>query len=149
MEVKVEKIGLSSLDAVIPLFDLYRQFYGQESDTAVAREFLTVRVANDESVIYVARDGQGNALGFTQLYPSFSSVSARRIWILNDLFVSEDARGKGVGKALMNAARLHATQTFAKGLALSTQKDNASAQAVYESLGYKKDDEFFHYFLTL
>ncbi len=116
------------LDAVIPLFDAYRQFYGQDSDIALAKEFLTVRVANNESVIFLAKNAEGKAVGFTQLYPSFSSVSARRIWILNDLFVTEDARGQGIGKALMNAAKQHAGQTFAKGLALSTQKENAGAR---------------------
>ncbi|MEK6226106.1 MAG: GNAT family N-acetyltransferase [Chloroflexota bacterium] len=87
--------------------------------------------------------------GFTQLYPSFSSVSLKRLWILNDLFVRSDIRRGGVGRALLERARRHAVDTGAKGLVLNTGVTNTPAQTLYESCGWKKDDEFFQYHLFL
>ena len=139
------------IEAVSRLFDEYRQFYGQPSDPVRAREFIAARVAHNESVIFLATDeDEGKAaLGFVQLYPSFSSVSMKRLWILNDLYVSGAARKRGVGKALMERARQLAVDTDAKGLVLETAVDNHAAQALYESLGYKREEEFHRYFLAV
>jgi ribosomal protein S18 acetylase RimI-like enzyme len=145
----ITQASLDDLDALAPLFDGYRVFYKRASDPAAAREFLRERLALRESVIFIARDGSGEAAGFTQLYPCFSSVSARRLWILNDLFVSESARGRGVARALMAAARNHALQTGAIRLVLQTARDNARAQALYESLGYVRSDGMYEYSLEL
>lgn len=139
---------MADIDVVVPLFDGYRQFYGQPSDAALARAFVAERMALLESVIFLAQSESGAALGFTQLYPSFSSVSARRIWVLNDLFVSSAARGQGVGSALLNAAKTHALATGAKRLILSTAHDNP-AQKLYEAHGYERDNSFYHYSLEL
>lgn len=139
VSVKPEQVGL-----VAPLFDAYRQFYGQPPDLDGARRFLAERLGRGESVILALVEG-GRALGFTQLYPSFSSVSMRQIWILNDLYVAEDARRRGVGVRLLRAARDHARQTGAVRLALSTAVTNTKAQALYERDGWRRDDEFFHY----
>ena len=84
-----------------------------------------------------------------QLYPSFSSISMRSSWILNDLFVAERFRKRGVARLLMDTAREFAEGVGAKERALSTGKENKSAQRLYESLGYKKDEEFFHYYYTI
>ncbi len=145
----ITQASLDDLDALAPLFDGYRVFYKRASDPAAAREFLRERLALRESVIFIARGGSGEAAGFTQLYPCFSSVSARRLWILNDLFVSESARGRGVARALMAAARKHALQTGAIRLVLQTARDNARAQALYESLGYVRSDGMYEYSLEL
>lgn len=148
----IERAAVTDLDAVAPLFDAYRQFYGQRSDPAAARAFLAERLRRDESVIFfaVAEGGEGNeALGFTQLYPSFSSVSVRRLWILNDLFVSPGTRRGGVGRALLERAREWAIETDAKGLTLATAVSNAAARALYESCGWRRDDEFEHYVLLV
>jgi len=137
---------------VVPLFDAYRQFYKQKSDLAAARRFLSERLKKDQSVIFLALDGVGrskNAIGFTQLYPSFSSSSMRRLWILNDLFVVPGVRKQGVGEALMERARQLAVQTKADGLTLETATDNYTAQRLYEKLGYKKDEVYFRYNLAL
>jgi GNAT superfamily N-acetyltransferase len=141
----------TDLDAAAPLFDAYRQFYGQRSDVAAARAFLDERLRRDESVIFLAVadvDG-GEALGFTQLYPSFSSVSLRRLWILNDLFVAPNGRRGGVGRRLLERAREWAIETEAKGLVLATAVTNSTARALYESCGWQRDDEFQHYHLFL
>lgn len=129
---------------VVPLFDAYRQFYGQPSDLIAARQFLTERLERNESAIFVAMQ-EGKALGFTQLYPSFSSVSLGAIYILNDLFVSEESRHQGVGLALLKAAREFARQQGATRLSLSTAHTNAQAQRLYERDGWQQDREFLYY----
>ncbi len=145
----VTQAALDDLDALTPLFDAYRVFYGKPSDPDAAREFLRERLALRESVIFIAHDAGGKALGFTQLYPCFSSVSARRLWILNDLFVAESARGRGVARALMEAARKLALQTGAIRLVLQTASDNTRAQRLYESLGYVRSQGMYEYALEL
>ena len=145
----IKRATISDLDAAAPLFDAYRQFYGQRSDVAAARAFLDERLRREESVIFIAvadEDG-GDALGFTQLYPSFSSVSLKRLWVLNDLFVGPNVRRGGVGRRLLDRAREWAIETGAKGLVLATAVDNGKARALYESCGWQRDDEFQHYHL--
>ncbi len=141
------RAGRNELDDLVPLFDEYRQFYGQRSDESAARAFLGDRIERDESVIYVAYANPKEAAGFTQLYPSFSSVSLKPLWVLNDLFVRSDIRRGGVGRALLERARRHAVETGAKGLVLNTGVTNKVAQTLYESCGWKRDDEFFQYHL--
>ena len=147
-ETSVRRAGLSDLDTLAPLFDAYRVFYRQESDLAAARAFLEKRLSQDESVVFLAlQDGQ--ALGFTQLYPSFSSVSLGRIWILNDLFVDSAGRGQGVGTALLEAARQFGLETGALRLTLGTARDNLTAQRVYEAHGWQREEKFYGYDLNL
>jgi GNAT superfamily N-acetyltransferase len=145
----IKRATVSDLDDAAPLFDAYRQFYGQRSDVPAARAFLDERLRRDESVIFLALAGDdgGEALGFTQLYPSFSSVSLKRLWILNDLFVGPGVRRGGVGRRLLERAREWAIETEAKGLVLATAVTNSTAQALYESCGWRRDDEFQHYYL--
>ena len=140
---------LDDLDALASLFDGYRVFYERPSDRALARAFLQERLQRGESVIFIARDATGEALGFTQLYPFFSSVSAHRIWVLNDLFVAPAARHRGVARALMECARAFALETGALRLVLETAEDNHPAQALYESLGYVRESGTRHYSLEL
>lgn len=134
--------------AVAPLFDAYRQFYGKPADGEAARRFLFARLSKDESVLFMARV-EGKVAGFVNLYPVFSSVNLTRQWILNDLFVAPEARKLGVGRALMERARQLAEATQANGLALETAIDNHAAQKLYESLGWKRDQEFYRYFLPV
>ena len=145
----VRPAGIADLEPVARLFDGYRVFYEQPSDPDGARAFIQKRLENRDSVIFLAEDDQGHALGFTQLYPLFSSVRMRDIWLLNDLYVSPDARRRGVGHALMECARQHARETGAAGLELATAKDNEAAKSVYEDLGWKLDTEFDHYSLSV
>ena len=143
-EVRSVRAELDDLDALVPLFDAYRRFYGQPSDLMSARTFLADRFKRGESVIFLAVV-DGAIVGFTQLYPSFSSVSMKRLWVLNDLFVTPDARKSGAGRALLERAERWAAETGAKGLTLSTQITNLGAQRLYEACGWTKDDEFLHY----
>jgi ribosomal protein S18 acetylase RimI-like enzyme len=150
LELTIRRASIDDLATVALLFDAYRQFYGQPADYRLAETFLRERFEKNESVVFLAVDPQtGDALGFTQLYPSFSSVSARRIWILNDLFVVPAARKQGVGRVLLDAARDHGKATGAKRLVLSTATTNREARALYESYGYKQDEVFLTYRLEL
>lgn len=144
MMVEVLRATFAHLDALVSLFDGYRQFYKQPSDLEGSRRFLQERLSKGESVIFLAQSG-GQARGFTQLYPSFSSVSMKRLWILNDLFVVPEARGQGVGEALLERARSFAIETGAKGLMLETAVDNTPAQRLYERLGWQRDTHFYVY----
>ncbi len=145
----VRRAALADLDLVAPLFDAYRQFYGQTPDLALAREFLRERLERDQSVIFLALGSDGSAAGFTQLYPSFSSASARRIFILNDLFVAPAARRSGVGQRLLDAAAEFGRGAGAVRLTLSTAHSNTAAQALYEAHGWRRDEVFRSYHLAL
>lgn len=145
---RVRQATVEDLDALVPLFDEYRVFYRQASDTDGARAFLLDRFEHNQSVMFLAFEGD-RAVGFTQLYPSFSSASMRRIFVLNDLFVSPEARGCGAGSALLRAAAEYGRRVGALRLALTTEVTNETAQRVYEREGWVRDTVFYSYELTL
>lgn len=149
MSFQIRQATLLDLDKLAPLFDGYRQFYGQPADLARARDFLAERLRHHESLVLLALDEHGAGLGFTQLYPLFSSVRTVRTWLLNDLFVAATARRQGVGAALLKAAAEQAHALGAASLSLSTALDNVPAQTLYESLGWQRDHQFCEYSLTL
>ncbi|GAB2584076.1 GNAT family N-acetyltransferase [Dyella jejuensis] len=149
MHYQVRQANVHDLDILAPLFDGYRQFYQQPADLGRARAFLYERFAHHDSLILLACDEQGGGLGFTQLYPLFSSVRTVRTYLLNDLFVLATARRRHVAKALMTAAAEHARALGAAGLSLETALDNAPAQALYESLGWQRNRVSCEYALTL
>jgi ribosomal protein S18 acetylase RimI-like enzyme len=139
---------LKDIDHVTSLFNDYRIFYGQQSNIEGSKAFIEQRMKMKESVIYLATDNE-KPMGFVQLYPFFSSVGMKRKWLLNDLFVAEAYRRHGVGRALMNQVKEFALETKAAGILLETTKDNLNAQALYESLGYVKEDSVFFYNLSV
>jgi ribosomal protein S18 acetylase RimI-like enzyme len=136
------------LDALAPLFDAYRRFYEQPGDIALASAYLLARMERRESVILVA-EAEGQMLGFCQLYPTWCSVAAGRIFVLYDLFVDDGARRSGVGRALMLAAQAFGREAGALRMDLSTARSNARAQSLYESLGWRRDDVYLVYSLSL
>ena len=144
----IRQATLDDAEQLVPLFDAYRQFYGRTSDVAAARTFLLARFANRESTLFIAHQGE-MAIGFAQLYPSFSSVSLARIFILNDLFVQEQARRTGVASSLLSAAATFAVSLGAVRLSLSTALTNDAAQALYRSAGWNRDQQFSVYHLAL
>ena len=146
--MKIIQATMEDLEGVSNLFDMYRMFYQQESDLGEARTYIRERIENKDSVIFVVKDQQ-NYVGFTQLYPTFSSISMQRAWILNDLYVDQKARNQGVGEILLHKAKQYAIETGAKSLSLSTAPDNYSAQRLYEKNGYERDSQFYHYELDL
>lgn len=149
--MNIKQAQLCDIKQLAGLFDQYRVFYQQKSNLKLAHNFLTARIAAVESIIFVAetQDKQEKKLvGFTQLYPSFSSVSAQRTWVLNDLYVHVDYRNLGIGMKLLNRAKAHAEQTLAKGIFLQTAQTNLTAQKLYTSLGYQQQ-AYLGYFLSL
>lgn len=128
------------------LFNAYRVFYKQESDLALENSFITQRLTNKDSVIFCAYDDNGIALGFTQLYPTFSSVSARASWVLNDLYVSSSARRLGAGKKLMEMAKLFAIEKNAKEIALKHAKTMLMSNLYTNHLVMKKKAAFIIFF---
>ena len=135
----IRRATLEDLDLIAPLFDGYRRYYGQATDVARAKDFLRERLeANESTVLLAMRDGA--AVGFTQLYPIFSSVRTARTWLLNDLFVAEGARRGGVARALLDAAADFAREQGAARLMLETMRDNAPARALYVAAGWHEDD---------
>lgn len=138
----ISRASLNDLHLVAPLFDLYRQFYSQASDLQAATSYLSQRISNNESVIFLALENQ-RAVGFVQLYPVFSSIGMKRSWILNDLFVLDSMRGNGIGEKLINEAVAMAKSTGASSISLETAVNNP-AQKLYERLGWKKSG-YLHY----
>jgi GNAT superfamily N-acetyltransferase len=136
------------LDRLVPLFDGYRQFYRQPSDQAGVRAFLLNRFKHSESVIFIATRDK-HAVGFTQLYPSFSSISMAPIYVLSDLYVAPNARKHGIGRQLLEATADFGRFVGACQLTLETAKTNSTAQALYEACGWIRDNEFYTYQITL
>ncbi|MHC8318919.1 GNAT family N-acetyltransferase [Pseudomonas sp. LB3P31] len=149
MSLQALRADASHLDLIAPLFDAYRVFYRQPSNPAQSRDFIAERIARDESVIFLAQDDSGEALGFVQLFPTFSSIDAHRTWLLGDLFTTPNARGRGVGTLLMNTARSFVVLSGGKAMVLETATDNLGAQRLYESLGYVRDTGYYTYCLDL
>lgn len=144
----VRRARCDDVDALAPLFDAYRRFYEQPGDLALASAFLHERLERGESVVFVAEAGD-QLLGFCQLYPSWCSVAAARIFVLYDLFVDAGARRAGVGRQLMLAAQAFGRAAGAVRLDLGTARTNTRAQALYESLAWRRDDVFLTYNLAL
>ena len=144
---KIRRGTVLDLPRVVELFDAYRQFYGLAPDPDGERAFLRERLQAGDSVVLIAERDR-RFLGFAQLYPSFSSTSMKRLWILNDLFVAPAHRRGGVGRALLAAAEDYARATVSTGLVLATQRTNATAKALYEANGWKQDEGFDHYHRT-
>lgn len=141
--IRIKKAGPQDLDSLAVLFDSYRQFYRQSPDITAAKEFLAQRMHRNESVVFIAFDGE-TAAGFTQLYPIFTSVGLKKAWLLNDLYVTASARKKGIASLLLQAAGEHGRATGSQWLLLETARDNVSAQALYEKNGWQKTGSFFY-----
>lgn len=140
----VRQAVLADLEELATLFDQYRQFQGQASDVAAAGSFLRERFDHGESVLFICYAGAA-AVGFAQLYPSFSSVSLSRVFVVNDLFVHQSARRKGLASKLLSAIESYAWSLGSSRVTLNVARGNASAQKLYEERGWKQDDKFFMY----
>ncbi|MDH3647214.1 MAG: GNAT family N-acetyltransferase [Gammaproteobacteria bacterium] len=146
--MEIRALGKGDLPQLTELFDQYRVFYERPSDRAAVKAFLRQRLTREDSA-FIGAIVHDVLIGFTQLYPSYTSVGLARLWILNDLYVSADARRRGVGAALMHAAQEYAEMTGAKAMVLSTAVDNHTAQQLYEKLGWVREKDFYQYELSL
>lgn len=149
MKVHIRIANAADVERIAPLLDAYRQFYAQPPDPGLALHFLRERLAHQESSVLLAEDEAGNAAGFVQLYPLFSTVRAVRTYLLNDLFVAPAARGHGVARRLLVAAADFARAQGAASLSLQTATDNMPARALYESAGWMREQRFGEYTLAL
>lgn len=140
----IRQAVLADLDQLALLFDQYRQFQGQPTDLAATRDFLRDRFDHGESIVFLAHDGE-QPLGFAQLYPSFSSVALKRVFILNDLFVAEVGRRQHIATRLLAAVETYARALDASRVTLNVAQSNVAAQALYEARGWQQDDHFFMY----
>jgi len=145
VNVSIREARPADLQPLAELFDLYRQFYQQPPDLALAKRFIDARQAKQESVILVAESASDRLVGFSQLYPTFCSVEAQPIYALYDLFVHPEARKLGVGRLLLLAAEAKAAENGKARMDLTTARSNVTAQSLYESLGWVRDDVFFAY----
>lgn len=146
--ITIRQAVLADIEALAALFDAYRQFYGCASDTKAARAFLISRFEHGESVLFIAFNSN-EPVGFTQLYPCFSSLSLNRTFLLNDLYVHQQSRKKGIGTRLIHAATEYAKTAGAISMALSTATTNMIAQSLYQSLGWHRDEQFLTYEFTV
>lgn len=144
--ITVRRATREDVDVVAPLFDGYRQFYGQPPALQLAREFVSQRLERAESIVLLAQS-PASALGFCQLYPSFSSVALGRVFILNDLFVAHEHRRQGVGAALLRAATDYGRSEGAVRITLSTAVTNAAARTLYEASGWMRQTDYHVYSL--
>ena len=140
--VVVRQAVLADLDDLTSVFDQYRQFQGKASDLQACRAFLRERFDHGESVVFLA-SLEGHTVGMAQLYPSFSSTALARVFILNDLFVSEAGRRAGVASALLQAVEQYAWTFGACRVSLNVAQSNVSAQDLYRARGWVQDSDFF------
>lgn len=150
---EIIRIGAHQADLVFDLFDKYRVFYKKESDIEIAKSFIQARLGNNESVIFVAlEESAQNPVGFTQLYPTYSSVRVIKNWILNDLYVEKDYRKQGIGEQLIRTAMDFAKSEGSNFVQLSTAVDNFTAQSLYEQIGFVRQDpetDFYTYRISV
>jgi GNAT superfamily N-acetyltransferase len=142
--ITVRQAVFADLGKLAELFDQYRVFQGKQSDLPAARAFLQARFDHGESVVFMAHE-DSVPLGFAQLYPSYSSTALARVFILNDLFIHEKGRRKGVASQLLAAVEGYAWAHGAARVTLNVARDNPSAQALYEARGWSRDAQFFMY----
>ena len=146
--MNIYKATIHDLAHVARLFNAYREFYHQKTDLIGATTYITERLNQNDSVIFVAVH-EGEHVGFVQLYPTFSSIAMQKAFILNDLFVAETARKNGIGDLLLHKVKEYALAENVLRLSLSTAIHNKAAQRLYEKHGYERDTDFYHYQLTL
>ena len=150
--IDIERASIGDLDELVRLFEAYRAFYRCELDANAARAYLDARLRNGESTVFLAwQSGETarRAVGFTQLYPCWASLRLAPAWVLYDLYVDAGARRSGVAQALLERAIAHARSAGASVVTLETAVDNAAAQALYESTGWKRDTDFYTYYYDL
>lgn len=146
--ISVRRARPADLSALVTLFEGYRAFYGLAPRKAAAARFLSVRLRKRDSLIWVATTAE-TLVGFTQVFPIFSSLRTKRAWLLNDLFVAHDFRSRGVGRALLKGVANAARQQGIAYVELATQHTNRKAQRLYAAEGYQRDREFQHWSLSI
>jgi ribosomal protein S18 acetylase RimI-like enzyme len=146
--IHIREASSGDLPVLGRLFDEYRQFYKLPSEVGKASAYLKARLEAGDSVVLVAAGEAEQLIGFTQLYPTWCSLLAGPVYVLYDLYVAPEARQRGVGRALLEAAAARGRRDGKLRMSLSTARTNATAQSLYESLGWERDEEFYVYNLS-
>ncbi|MEZ4888319.1 MAG: GNAT family N-acetyltransferase [Chitinophagales bacterium] len=144
--MQILKATILHLDDLVPMFDDYRQSYRMSSNIKAGNQFLTERLQKQDSEIYIAVADTNEIAGFIQLYPLFSSLRMRKVWILNDLYVKVAFRGEGVARKLVARAKELSVYSRSAGLLVETQKTNEVANSMYPRLGFQMYRSFNSYF---
>lgn len=147
-ELMIRQAIIQDLPKIVPIFDSYREYFGQLKDPAAVNQFLFEKFEHLESVIFIAQL-RDEVIGFAQLYPVFSSLTLQRVWLLNDFFIEEEFRGSGVGTQLFATVKEFTLLTRSKGIELSVEHTNKKAWTFWEKQGFKMDEEFRYYFYKL
>lgn len=141
--VYIRRAQISDIEGLTGLVEQYRAFYKQEPN-AKTKPYLTDRLTNGQIETFVA-EVDGKLVGFTNCYPTYSTVSLSEIWLLNDLFVDPDFRGQKIADQLMVTAENEAKAAGATRIWLRTAHTNTPAQALYEGRGWVQDEVFRRY----
>ena len=148
MDLKIIRANKNHIEGVSVLFDLYRQFYKYQKDLNNSKNYLHKRIVNNESIIFIGTENK-KIIAFVQLYETFDSLNLNKKLVLYDLYVLEKYRKLGIGRKLMNKSKDFAKNNNFPKIELSTSIDNYSAQKLYESLGYIRDNEYYNYGLEV
>jgi len=138
--IEIKEASIDQLKDLVSVFEAYRVWYRKEANSPQATKFLGDRIKNKESVIYLAMEND-QVLGFTQLYPLFSSTRMKRLWLLNDLFVYPEHRGKGISKKLINAAKDLCRNTEGCAVMLETEMNNVIGNKLYPATGFEMNTD--------
>lgn len=149
IKMTIQKATLNDIDQLTKLFDQYLVFYKKPSNLEKHKSYLKQRIEKDEAYIFIAFDKNNNGIGFTLLYPTFSSVKLDKILILNDLFVDSSIRNCGIGEQLINRSILLAKELKIDMIRLRTANDNLTSQGLYDKIGFKRDEIYYTYDLNL
>jgi ribosomal protein S18 acetylase RimI-like enzyme len=147
-KLTIRQATIQDLPKLVPIFDSYREYFGQQKDPAAVKQFLFEKFEHFESVVFIAQL-QEEVVGFAQLYPVFSSLTLQRVWLLNDFFITEGFRGSGVGTRLFATVKEYTLLTKSKGIELSVEHTNKKAWAFWEKQGFQLDEDFRYYFNKL
>lgn len=143
--MNIRRANIEDIPQLAALFDAYRVFYEKASDIEQADIFLSERIHKNESVIFVAENEAHMLTGFVQLYPLFSSTRMKRFWLLNDLYVAPEQRGKGISVALIEAAKELCKISGSCGMMLETAKSNLIGNNLYPKTGFELDEAHNYY----
>lgn len=144
MEIRIAKI--QDLSIIASQFDSYRQEYEKPSDLNACYTFLEDRFVNNEFVMIIAVK-ENNCIGFIQIYPTFSSISLKKLWVLTDLYVTPSHRKMGIAKQLIHKSKELAQDPDSVGIVIESRISSQSAQRLYDAVGFKKDGEHLYYYL--
>jgi GNAT superfamily N-acetyltransferase len=147
----ISNVAEADLPELLPLMRGYCDFYEVDpsDDALLAMSRALIADPQREGFQLIARDESGQAIGFATVFWTWATSSARRIGVMNDLFVDPGARGSGAADELIAECTRLVRGRGAKSLEWQTAKDNHRAQKVYERVGGERDERWLSYSIEL